>query len=261
MQAVAGQLLAAGNTMSQLVTDTLQHPGDALKNLLKAFEALGQTLKDVVNSAILQPTRDATRRVIATLKELGKTALEVTKAALELGGSAIALVFTLVLEWFPGSYRPLTASEHAEALKIFGKAIPLDQVRVAVMSPPVDFVEWVNGQRPFTTMYLVNFASWVDAKIDTLIHELTHVWQGMVAGPVYMVQAIESQMGKEKYNYGYTDAQTGEGAQSRLKAAKGDFSQFNREQQAQIVMHYYVRKFVKSLDSTEWEPYARLVHA
>ena len=239
----------------------LLHPGNALKNLVQAFEGLGKTLKDIVNSAIVQPTQDAARRVFNTLKDLGKTALDVLKAAAELGGSALALAFTMVLEWFPGSYRPLTDTEHGEAQKVFGKAIPLAEVKVAAMSPPVDLIEWLNGQRPFTTMFLINFASWADVKINTLMHEMTHVWQGVVSGPVYMVQALEAQMSKEGYNYGYADAETGEGAQSALNAANGDFSKFNREQQAQIVMHYYMRKFVKSLDATAWEPYAKLVHA
>jgi len=110
-------------------------------------------------------------------------------------------------------------------------------------------------------MFLINFASWADVTIDTLIHEMTHVWQGIQVGPLYMVQALEAQSTPESYNYGYTDATTGAGAEDKLNAANGDFSQFNREQQAQIVMHYYVRKFVSSLDFTAWQPYADLVHA
>jgi hypothetical protein len=78
---------------------------------------------------------------------------------------------------------------------------------------------------------------------------------------MYMVQAIEAQMSSEGYNYGYTDPDTGEGGQAALDAAAGDFSKFNREQQAQIIMHFYVRKFEKTLDATSWEPYGKLVHA
>ena len=175
MQAVAGELLAAGTTMADLVADTIAHPGNALTNLVKAFEALGKTLKDVVNSAIVQPAQDAARQVFDVLKSLGKSALDVLKAAAELGGSALALALTMVLEWFPGSYRPLSATEHTETQKVFGVAVPLDEVRVAAMSPPVDLIEWINGQRPFTTMFLINFASWADVKIETLMHEMTHV--------------------------------------------------------------------------------------
>lgn len=87
---------------------------------------------------------------------------------------------------------------------MFGKSIPLGEVEIAAMSPPVDLIEWVNGHRPFTTMFLINFASWADVPINTLMHEMTHVWQGLVTGPIYMVQALEAQLrqGAAAYNYG-----------------------------------------------------------
>ena len=119
----------------------------------------------------------------------------------------------------------MSATEHTETQKVFGVAVPLDEVRVAAMSPPVDLIEWINGQRPFTTMFLINFASWADVKIETLMHEMTHVWQGIQTGPMYMVQAIEAQMSSEGYNYGYTDADTGEGAQARAGCRGGRFQQ------------------------------------
>lgn len=149
---------------------------------------------------------------------------------------------------------------------MFGKSIPLGEGEIAAMSPPVDMIEWVNGHRPFTTMFLINFASSADVQINTLMHEMTHVWQGLVIGPIYMVlygpgarSSVETR--SRGVQLRYTDDQTGEGAQAALNAANGDFSKFNREQQAQIIMHYYVRKFVRSLDYTAWEPYAKLVHA
>jgi hypothetical protein len=78
-----------------------------------------------------------------------------------------------------------------------------------------------------------------------------------------MVEALEAQASSEGYNYGYTDAATGEGAQSALNAAAGNFNVFNREQEAQIIQHYYVRKFEKepALDFAAWQPYADVVHA
>ena len=70
-------------------------------------------------------------------------------------------MFTLILEWFPGSYRPLDPSEHTDADTVFGSSVDLDKVRIAVMLP-VHLIEWLNHGRPFTTMYLINFASWND---------------------------------------------------------------------------------------------------
>jgi hypothetical protein len=264
---VTAALLQAGIAMAQLVTETLAHPGNAIPNLVKAFEQLGKTLKDIINAAVVQPAQDAMRRVLQALKDLGHSALDVLKAAFEIGASAAALAFTLILEWFPGSYRPLTDAERTEAQKVFGSSIPLDQVRVAVLSLPVDLIEWANGGRAFTTMFLINFASWTQVKIEVLMHELTHVWQGLVAGPVYMVEALEAQASSEGYNYGYDNnakgEATGEGAQDELNAAAGDFNHFNREQQAQIIEHYYVRRFQSNpvLDVTAWQPYADIVHA
>ena len=182
-------------------------------------------------------------------------------AAADMALSAVALVVTAILEWFPGDYRALTASERLEADRVFGTSIELDKVRVAVKSLPVDVIEYLNGSRAFTTMYLLNFASWVEVTLDTLIHELTHVWQGVQVGPVYMVQALEAQLSGEGYNYGYTNSTDGEGGQDDLAAAAGDFEHFNREQQAQIVMHYWVRRYKEVIDFAAWQPYANVVHA
>ena len=202
------------------------------------------------------------------MRELGRTGLEVLRAAAELGLSALTLTFSIVLDWYPGTYRYLTAEERAEAEKVFGSSIELDKVRLAVMSLPVDLIQYVNNERPFTTMYLINFASWNDLEDPVLIHELTHVWQGSVAGPVYMVEALDAQItDPDGYNYGYEDTTTGayngEGGQNELLAANGNLDEFNREQQAQIAEHYYVRRYKEDppLNYTAWEPYIDVIQA
>jgi len=231
------------------VLDWAHAQSDAmLRSVIAAMDAAGSMISRVIQWA-------------ATAGDAALSVAGEVLAAFEISASAAATVFTLLLEWFPGSYRPLSATERADADNIFGVAVPLDQVRLAVMSLPVDFIEWVNGGRAFTTMFLINFASWTEIKSETLMHELTHVWQGMVAGPIYMVEALEAQAAGEGYNYGYTNDETGEGAQDRLNAAAGNFSAFNREQQAQIIMHYFVRRYEKALDYTAWQPYANIVHA
>jgi len=270
---VVTELLAAGSTMVQLVADTLVHPGDALKNLLAAFGTLGKTLKDMLNSIIVQPAKDAAQQGLTALKALGKSALDVLKAAAEIGESALGVVFTLILEWFPGSYRPLSPVEAAAGTNIFGKSVPLDQVRLAVMSIPVDVIEWIEqkatGQpgRAFTTMTLINFPSWEKLSTDTVVHELTHVWQNFQVGPIYMVEALEAQFSKQGYNYGWSNTANGpvngEGAQQALINAKGNFNSFNREQEAMIIQHYWMRRFgpaATRAEYTEWQPYADIVH-
>jgi hypothetical protein len=267
---VIGELIAAGATLAQLVADTLAHPGDALPNLMRAFLALGKTLKEVVQSALVQPSEDAARKALAALKQIGQSALDVLKAAFEIGGSAVMLAFALILEWFPGDYRPLSTEERAQAELVFGHAPQLDQVRIAVKSLPDDLIEAINGGRALTAMYVLNFPPGTkNPDLPTLIHELTHVWQGVQIGPLYMINALEAQLSKAGYNYGFVNGtnggpgwENGQGGEQALNNAKGNFGAFNAEQQAMIIQHYYVRRYVKSppLDFTAWQPYANLVH-
>ena len=190
--------------------------------------------------------------------------MDILEGAIEIGASAIALTVTLLLEWFPGEYRPMTAGEIAEAKKVYGNSIRWQDVRLSVKSIPIDIIMKLNNQRPFTTMYLINFASWDSLDTPTLIHELCHVWQGVQTGPFYMAHALWSQAtieGQEEYNYGYDNATNGEGGQDELNAANGNFNAFNPEQQANIAEHYYVRKFMEGIEAVAWEPYAALLRS
>jgi hypothetical protein len=262
-----GQLLNLGVTLANLVTETLKHPSSALRNLLEAAQSAGQTLKDAVNAGLMQPLKDAQKKVLDTLKALGSSALDILKAAAEISLSALATAFTLILEWL-GDYRPLDASERTALGTIFGKSIDLDTVNIAVLSPPVDLIEWVNDQRAFTTMRLINFASWKEVDKPTLVHESTHIWQNLQVGPLYMIEALEAQESKEGYNYGFDDSKQGkrrgDGADTSLDNAGGNFNSFNREQQAEIIQHYYVRRYVDNLDPKQyeaWVPYAQKVYS
>jgi hypothetical protein len=125
----------------------------------------------------------------------------------------------------------------------------------------------VNGGRTFTTMFLMNFPPNKPVELPTLIHELTHVWQGINVGPIYEIEALEAQLSAAGYNYGFTNDSAGwtngEGGEAALTTANGNFNAFNREQQAMIIQHYYVRRFGSNppLEYTEWQPYANLVYA
>ena len=272
---VATQLLNAGATLASLVTDTLAHPGDALPNLMRAFLGIGKTLKDVVQSALIQPSEDLARKAFAALKQIGQSALDVLNAAFDIGGSYVMLAISLILEWFPGEYRPLSAQERAEATKVFGNAPQLDEVRIAVKSLPDELIEAINHGRALTAMYVLNFPSSVNVDLPTLIHELTHVWQGVQTGPVYMLGAlcamikadITTGSDRAAYNYGFNDATgwtDGAGGEAALSTAHGNLKSFNPEQQAMIVQHYYVRRFVENLPAPSyqaWLPYAQQVYA
>ena len=81
-----------------------------------------------------------------------------------------------------------------------------------------------------------------------------------------MVEALEGQMSKAGYDYGWDNStpqgpRRGDGADAALNAAGGNFDKFNREQQAMIIQHYYVRRYEDAVDYTAWLPYAKLVYA
>jgi hypothetical protein len=264
---VVRELLAAGATLASLITDTLAHPGDALPNLMRAFLDIGRTLKEVVQSALIQPSEDLARKSLAALKQIGQSALDVLTAAFDVGGSAVMLAFVLILEWFPGDYRSLTTDEHAQAALVFGKGPQLDEVRIAVKSIPEDIIEKINGGRALTAMYVLNFPPGVPIPMPTLIHELTHVWQGVQTGPLYMLGSICAMIkariatGSDNaaYNSGFANDSNGwtdgTGGETALTKAGGDLRPFNPEQQAMIIQHYYVRRFIEKLPDASWQPW------
>jgi len=151
-----------------------------------------------------------------------------------------------------GGHRPLNAAEIKEARRVFGGSIELSRVKLAVASLPADLINWINGGRTVTTMYVINFASWVniDQNMHTLIHELTHVWQATTAGPVYMVEALDSQMFGRGYDV--TDAD--------LARANGNFNKLEREQQAVVVEKYWWGRWGGN-SSIDWKKYEALAQA
>jgi hypothetical protein len=254
-------LLDFGATLGALLIETARHPENALENLLRAAEVAGKRLQDIYHAAIVETGEQVLGAVTRTLVRLGKSVKELLDAALEVYGGAVGTVISILLGTL-GSYRPLTQQEKDEARLIFGTSIDLDRVYVSAESLTNDIIfglqDWWRGtdkSRPFTTDTLINFD--VDEGIErhTLIHELTHVWQALVTGPFYMSEAIHAQIAGDGYNYGYVDEVTGEGAQQRLIDAAGDFEQFNREQQAQIIEHYYVRRFMLGQSPGEYAPW------
>ena len=74
----------------------------------------------------------------------------------------------------------------------------------------------------------------------------------------------KAQFAGEGYDYGYSGDAAGQtygsGGEDDLLAAMGDFDSFNREQQAQIIEHWWARQR-DGMPSAEWEPYHDVVHA
>ena len=110
--------------------------------------------------------------------------------------------------------------------KVFGSTVPFHLVRIdeaALLGP-------ASTKREYTSFHTIN--GWGGIALDTLIHELTHVWQYETAGAIYMPQALHAQA---TGGYDYGDLRGLHAA----RAAGLDILSFNREQQAQIVQDFF----------------------
>jgi hypothetical protein len=218
----------AADILIAFMKDQLNTVRMVLDGLLAAGLQLGQAVADIVTHVAEQFREGFFKGLIA----LGKSPFLIMKAALETAGGVAALTLATLLDVL-GGHRELTAEEKRQATRIYGTSIDLSRVKVAVASIPADLINLVNGGRPFTTMYVINFSSKEKIDMKTLIHELAHVHQGVVDGPVYMIQAIEAQLGSEGYNV--TDAM--------LRDRGNELKKFNREQQAVIAEEYWYEAF------------------
>jgi len=263
-------LLDMGVTLSELFVATLQNPSLAWDNLLEALRTIGTEWDEILEAA-RDAGEDAVREVVETGRRLGEPVEEMLAGALEVSGGLLGLVVSLLFNLL-ATYRPLTEEEKAAAEPVFGDSLDLDQVSISAESLDNEIIFGIQNffdgdpdSRAFVTGTLINMDASQPITTATLIHELTHVWQNFATGPMYLSEAIHAQVtDPDAYNYGYTDAANGDGAEDELEAAGGDFEAFNREQQGQIVMHYYVRTFEEERPEEEvapWEPYIAAVQA
>ena len=150
------------------------------------------------------------------------------------GGDALQFVWGLIFHT-----RQLTDDERNASLSVHGPGlIPYDEVRVDQDSFMVKLGMWINrifdptaGPRAVTTMHIIQAPKTLD--LETTVHELTHVAQYQKIGAVYMPQALHAQGTAMGYDYGNL-------AQARTDGKH--FTDFNREQQAQICEDYYLAK-------------------
>jgi hypothetical protein len=206
---------------------------------------------------------------VTTYYDLEKPVKEIVEAVIEVSLGALDTVVALLLNNL-ASYRPMTEDEKAVARLVYEDALDYDRIYFAeedlvnqIIFGIQDAVRDNPDSRAFVTMNLVNFDPKDEFANETMIHELCHVWQAEMEGPFYMAEAIHAQMTDEGYNYGYDDAFNGNGAEPELQAAGGNLTTFNLEQQATIMEHFYVRKYIESpaLDTTDWQPYVDYVRA
>lgn len=224
----------------------------------------------------------ACRRVLGghvrTAEEPGRVHLFGAALLRMIGGGASSLI--AVLLGLLGRYRTLDARERADAHLVFGQGIDLDRVQVAeadglhrLLFVAQRLLQGGGPPRAFVTGNLIHIAPGHALTRALLIHELTHVWQAQVDGPCCLWQALHAQFFGEGYDYGAdlrrgdnacaaSGDTLGEGAQAILRAKP--FTAFNREQQAQILMHYFVRRVLLQHSPQQlapWEAHAAAVRA
>lgn len=296
VKALVSALFALGKKLADIVAQAVSQTPAIIKAVLEALVSLGYKVVDILVT-VAERTLNAKMLVLEALLRmgyglgvlavdictgiaeafrkgffegllaLGKTPLQILQAVFEVKASIVFLAFGVLLELF-GGYRPLTRAERREAEIIFGSSINLDRVKVGFAKLPYDVIDYVNIEIPraFTTMYLLNFGPGANVNTSTIIHELTHVWQGVQTGPIYMTRALEAQIGagvKSLLHTGrYSDRAAYRATAEELVAHNGDFSKFNPEEQAQIVEDFWRATRDGATDTLpvkDLRPYARTV--
>ena len=242
--------------------------------------------------------RSRGRRSCARPRRSATPVVDILAAAWEIVGAALGAAVSILCSLLAG-YRAMTPQEVAEARLVFDDALDYDHIFFAVDDVTNDIIfgiqDWVSGNsdsRAFVTDSLVNFDVDEGLSRRTMIHELTHVWQYQHTGSQYLADAVFAQatgdgVGDSGYNYGYreqasptvtipkdfgTATETGpvgdwmgeEGQDDLAGPAAATWDGLNPEMQAQVIMHWYVRKVLEGQTDAEvapWQPYVDLVRA
>ena len=295
---VAVKVISAIRSVSYTIADMMikivKEPNEAVQIFVTAIRAIGVTLEETFKAVVTSGAARLLQLIVTALVSIETSTKEILTAAWNatkgLIGTVVGILFMLI-----GTYRPMTRAEIADAKEVFGNAIDYSQVGLAtegtlhdIIFAIQDFVNDNEESRAFVTNTLINFDPNDGIKRHTLMHELTHVWQFEQDGARYMIEAVSDSAWGDGYNYGYDQPAndphsvtieidynsnrseykrgeiTGEGAQDSLKARGGNLLAFNREQQAQILMHYFVRRVLlgySDRDVAAWLPYKRVVAA
>lgn len=249
-KAVFTALLALGQKLATLLVALAGRTLSALRTALEALLAMGIALAELVGNICVGVAAAFRRGFFEGLIALGKAPLQLLKAAVEFKVSIALLAFAVILE-ICGGYRPLSSVPGAmdQARRVFGRSIALERVQIGFAALPGDVIRYVNIELPraFTTMYLLNFGPGAVVDMQTIIHELAHVWQGVQQGPLYMTRALEAQIGAgvdSLFHTGtYDDSASYRVREADLLARGGNLKAFNPEQQATIIEFFWIRRF------------------
>lgn len=174
------------------------------------------------------PTR--TRRLLRHFTAIreqstGRWLIELTVMIFDLLG--LAEIYETLADWIKWNTRPLTTEERRIGQSIFGESLDWERVRIdnrAYLGPRQYQVCYVSG-------YTIN--SWGEMPGALLVHELTHVWQFHHFGLAYIPRALRAYHSEIGYDYG------GAAALERVRTGGGQITDFNYEQQGDIMADYY----------------------
>ncbi len=146
--------------------------------------------------------------------------------------------------------RPLTSDERTEAKLVFGDSLDMNAVKLA--EAPIMALGQM-ARTPFDTVYFPpgTFKESFSDFMPWLIHELTHVWQYQ-HGVSVLEKLWVALHGKKAYNYG------GEEALRNASATGKRFTDFNTEQQGDILRDYYI-KLKAGKDTSAYDPFVAQV--
>jgi hypothetical protein len=263
---IAGDVIhTAGNVTGTIVSTVDPSAGAAIKTVANLGETAVSGVGNGINTAIHLGT-DVAEKVVTEkitgilergvyqvqafpdrLKRLGQDlAKNPTKGFGNwIGQVGIDLAETLgipedaesIADLLKPETRALTPSEIKLAKSVFGNSINYRLVRLDEAAKTVDWTKQIKGfnaPRPFTTFHTIN--SWGKLENETLIHELTHVWQYEHGGAKYIPEALAVNGKSSGYDY------KGVSNLRKLKASHKGMSSFNPEQQAKIVEEYFLIK-------------------
>jgi hypothetical protein len=218
-------IVSAGTDLvSTVVKAVVELVAAVVTGLLRLAGGLVVGTMGVARRSEPQPEPRARRRTFAQgLGEVGAS----LAGPLLLGLSKLLALVQAVLLSQRGE-RPLTADERALLERIYRGSVALYNVRV------VDGFAGLFSfnKRPFTlgnTIYMKHREP--ERYAATLVHECAHVWQNQHVGSRYAVQALWAQM-TEDDAYRWTD---------ELARGNRRWLDFNREAQAQLLMHVWQR--------------------
>ncbi|HYJ78954.1 MAG TPA: hypothetical protein VEW03_05110 [Longimicrobiaceae bacterium] len=144
--------------------------------------------------------------------------------------------------------RALTAREREAARMVFGESLDLD--RVVLAGAPILGIGRIARALPHAVFFpLADFRK--GPSLRWVIHELTHAWQYQhgVSLATTLFHAL-----RRKYAYGEA-----KGLRAALAADKR-FTDFNTEQQGEILADYFTRSR-KGEDVSAWQPFVAQVRA